>query len=160
MLGLLLFVVALPSLHSFPPHHIMFKKAILFGVVSGLITSGVTAANVYLFHVSWLWLPLYVGIPTAIAIGIITLERRVGRYLLVVCVFLLVHALLVGLFELPIYKYWQSFKTPAGAVYTRYQMDAFYPFPGLIFIALLPVLFGFSLWIYSRGRVQVKSEKQ
>lgn len=134
----------------------MLKKVIILGFVSGLITSVLIAANVYLFHVSWLWLVLYVVIPTAIAIGITSLERKIGKYLLYSYVFLFTQACIVGFFELPIYKYWVHYRTPAGATYSRYDMDAFYPFLGLVFILILPVLISFPLLITNKARINAR----
>lgn len=136
----------------------MLKKAFILGLVSGLITSVLTAANVYLFHISWLWLAFYIAVPTAIAIGATTFEHRIGKYLLSSYVLLFTQACIVGLFELAIYKYWIRFRTPAGATYSRYEMDAFYPFLGLIFILVLPVLIGFTLWIANNARTPINTK--
>lgn len=131
----------------------MVKKALLLGIVSGLIASVLIAANVYLFHIPWLWLVLYIVLPTAITIGMTSLEHRIGKYLLYAYVFLFTQACIVGLFELPIYKYWVNYRTPAGAIYSRYEMDAFYPILGLVFVLVLPLLISFPLWITNKARV-------
>jgi hypothetical protein len=138
----------------------MIKRAIILGFVSGLITSILTAANVYLFHVSWLWLVLYVVVPTAIAIGMTSFERRIGKYILYAYVFLFTQACIVGLFELPIYKYWVHYRTPAGALYSRYEMDAFYPILGLVFVLVLPVLISFPLLITNKARINVRKNER
>lgn len=134
----------------------MLKKAFILGLVSGLITSVLIAANVYLFHIPWLWLVLYIVIPTAIAIGLTSFECRIGKYLLYAYVFLFTQACIVGVFELPIYKYWVHYRTPAGATYTRYDMDAFYPILGLVFVLVLPLLISFPLLITNTARINAR----
>ena len=131
----------------------MLKKAMQLGLISGFVTTALTAANVYFFHISWMWLIVYVGIPFAIALGITSLERRIGKYLLSSYVFLFTQACIVGLFELPIYKFWVHYRTPAGATYSQYTMDAFYPYLGLIFIIVVPLIIIFPLWITNKARI-------
>ncbi|MEK7631586.1 MAG: hypothetical protein AAB445_01795 [Patescibacteria group bacterium] len=131
-------------------------KILRYSIFTGVFSSGLLAMNVYVLHQGWLWLAIYIAPPIAVMLFIMRGERKLARFFVRSYIYLFGQAVIIALFELPIYQFWKSAQTPAGSTYTWYQMDAFYPHLGLIFIAILPVLFGFWLWVYSRGTLREK----
>lgn len=125
----------------------MRKKIIIYGILSGVLTSAIVALNVYVMHIMILWVVAYVALPAAVIIGIASRERKVTAFLVSSTTYLFVQGIIVGLFELPIYRYWITNTTPAGSTYSRYQLDAFYPLFGFIFIIILLFAAGFIFWV-------------
>jgi len=116
----------------------------IFIIITSIVAALISACILFLRNSLGNTLTLtgiaYVLIPIILALSITIRYYPKRNFLLHLVVGLLIYGILMTALEPVIYKVWIVYQTPDGGTYTRYELDAFYPFVGASILAIVFII--------------------